>query len=38
MNRASFWEADSILSSSNTGSLACKMNYIAKVSRKQQKH
>ena len=35
--RASFWEADYILSSNITGSLACKMNHIAEISYKQQK-
>ena len=38
MDRASFWEADYILSSNDTGSLACEMNRIAKASHKQQKH
>ena len=38
MDRASFWEADYILSSNITGSLACKINDIAKIRHTQEKH
>ena len=38
MDRGFFWEADYILSSNITGSLAYKMNNIAKTSDNQEKH